>query len=136
MEDARIRGIELSYYFIVCELSYSIEEHMEKVLSSTPDGELVGKAKIKILFNIGEVSWKRRGCSRKAVMCAFFEAHVSYTKEKNENAQEFQGRCQILNVARLMSYVVAIISEKRYESGNLQERAIIRFLFRRFRFYR
>jgi hypothetical protein len=82
MEDARIRGIELSYYFIVCELSYSIEEHMEKVLSSTPDGELVGKAKIKILFNIGEVSWKRRGCSRKAVMCAFFEAHVSYTKEK------------------------------------------------------
>lgn len=61
MEEARIRGIEIGYYSIVYECLEEMEKRMQKVLSPTPDGELVGKAEVKAIFDIGKVG-KVAGC--------------------------------------------------------------------------
>jgi len=55
MEDARVRGLELGYYNVVYDVLDEMERRMEKVLSPTPDGELVGKATVKEIFDIGKV---------------------------------------------------------------------------------
>ena len=49
-EDARGRGIKIGYYSVVYEILEEMEEHMQEVLSPTPEGEFVGRATIKVLF--------------------------------------------------------------------------------------
>ena len=61
MEDARVRGLELSYYSVVYECMEEMERRLGKTLSPTPEGELVGRAEIKEVFDIGKVG-KVAGC--------------------------------------------------------------------------
>lgn len=60
-EDAREKGLEIGYYSIVYDILEEMESRMQEVLSPTPDGELVGKAEVKMVFDIGKVG-KIAGC--------------------------------------------------------------------------
>jgi len=62
MEEARTRNIEIGYYSVVYEVLEEMEGRMQEVLSPTPDGEYVGKAEVKMLFDIGKVG-KVAGCA-------------------------------------------------------------------------
>lgn len=61
-EEARLRDIEIGYYSIVYEVLEEVEVRMQEVLSPTPEGEYVGKAEIKAIFDIGKVG-KVAGCA-------------------------------------------------------------------------
>ena len=54
-EDARRAHAEIGYYSVVYEVLEEIEAKMQDVLSPTPDGELVGKAEIRQIFEIGKL---------------------------------------------------------------------------------
>ena len=46
---------QLGYYNVVYDVLDEMERRMEKALSPTPDGELIGKATVKEIFDIGKV---------------------------------------------------------------------------------
>ncbi|EGB05540.1 hypothetical protein AURANDRAFT_10322, partial [Aureococcus anophagefferens] len=61
-EERRLSGaVRTRYYGIVYDVLDDVEARMRKVLSPTPDGELVGTATVKQLFDIGKLG-KVAGC--------------------------------------------------------------------------
>lgn len=62
MDEARTRDIEIGYYSVVYDMLEEMEGRMQEVLSPTPDGEYVGKAEVKMMFDIGKVG-KVAGCA-------------------------------------------------------------------------
>jgi len=62
MEDAHIRELEIGYYSVVYDVIEEMKIRLNKVLSPTPDGILIGKAEVKAIFDIGKVG-KIGGCN-------------------------------------------------------------------------
>ena len=61
-EERRLSGaVRTNYYSVVYDVLEEIEGKLQKVLSPRPDGELVGKAVVKELFDIGKLG-KVAGC--------------------------------------------------------------------------
>ena len=56
------RQVDLHYYGVIYDALNEVERRMNIVLSPTPDGELVGSATIKALFDIGKLG-KVAGCA-------------------------------------------------------------------------
>merc|ERR1712129_363738 len=55
-EERRLSGAVLTrYYAVVYDLLEDVETRLQKILSPTPDGELVGTAVVKQLFDIGKL---------------------------------------------------------------------------------
>jgi len=54
-EEARARGIEIMYANVVYDILDQVEARIKEILSPTPDGEYIGKAKVKQVFSIGKV---------------------------------------------------------------------------------
>jgi len=54
-EEARERGIDITYASIVYDVLDDLEARIQEVLSPTPDGEYAGKARVKQVFDIGKV---------------------------------------------------------------------------------
>ena len=52
---------QIGYYSIVYDILAEMESRMQEVLSPTPEGELVGRAEVKMVFDIGKVG-KIAGC--------------------------------------------------------------------------
>ena len=61
-EERRLSGaVRTNYYSVVYHVLEEIEGKLQKVLSPTPDGELVGTAVVKQCFDIGKLG-KVAGC--------------------------------------------------------------------------
>merc|ERR1719258_933856 len=61
-EERRLSGaVRTNYYSVVYDVLEEIEGKLQKVLSPTPDGELVGTAVVKQCFDIGKLG-KVAGC--------------------------------------------------------------------------
>mmetsp|Transcript_30299 Transcript_30299/g.39111 ORF Transcript_30299/g.39111 Transcript_30299/m.39111 type:complete len:859 (-) Transcript_30299:377-2953(-) len=60
-EEARTREIDIMYASIVYDVLDEMQERIQETLSPTPDGEYVGKARVKQVFDIGKVG-KIAGC--------------------------------------------------------------------------
>ncbi|CAN0369361.1 unnamed protein product, partial [Discosporangium mesarthrocarpum] len=54
-EDARREGINIGYYSVVYDVIDEIQKKLDELVSPTPEGTYVGKATVKVIFNIGKV---------------------------------------------------------------------------------
>ena len=53
MDAARVGGVSIEYFDVIYDAIDSVQSRMQEVLSPTPQGEYVGKAVVKEVFNIG-----------------------------------------------------------------------------------
>jgi len=53
MEEARVKKLELLYYGVIYDCIEEMGRRMDKILSPTPEGELAGKAEVKMVFDSG-----------------------------------------------------------------------------------
>jgi translation initiation factor IF-2 len=60
-EEARKTGVEIEYHTVIYDILDKLEAKVQEILSPTPEGEYVGTARVKMVFEIGKVG-KVAGC--------------------------------------------------------------------------
>ncbi|EWM21037.1 translation initiation factor if-2 [Nannochloropsis gaditana] len=60
-EEARKTGVEIEYHTVIYDILDKLEAKVQEILSPTPEGEYVGAARVKMVFEIGKVG-KVAGC--------------------------------------------------------------------------
>jgi translation initiation factor IF-2 len=63
-DEARKTGVEIEYHTVIYDILDKLEPLVKEILSPTPDGEYVGSAVVKQVFEIGKVG-KVAGCEVK-----------------------------------------------------------------------
>ncbi|KAJ1449111.1 hypothetical protein M885DRAFT_449468 [Pelagophyceae sp. CCMP2097] len=89
--DERRLKIKIRYYGIVYDALDDIEARMRKILSPTPDGDLVGTAVVKQLFEIGKLG-KVAGCG----VLSGYMARSANIRVMSGDEIKFQGKLKTL----------------------------------------